>query len=229
MKKLFVYIAMAVFALSSCHTPTQVEQDIKNRKLVSTAARAELRKKADKAARQEAKKLSKQGWTMSPGALPIEKQLDRTYAMQYEYNSEGIPKYIVAEGMSIGSNYDAAKMQALELAKQNLAGQIQTEVTALIENTVANQQLESGDAASLTRSVASSKNIIAQSIGRVLPVVELYRDVNAKGHKNKEVLVRLAYSQDMVMETVKKAVKQDLENRGEKLHGQLDEILKFKQ
>lgn len=49
--------------------------------------------------------------------------------------------------MSIGENYDAAKMQALELAKQNLAGQIQTEVTALVENTVANKQLSQEQAA----------------------------------------------------------------------------------
>ena len=48
--------------------------------------------------------------------------------------------------MSIGGNYDAAKMQALELAKQNLAGQIQTEITALIENTVANKQLSAEEA-----------------------------------------------------------------------------------
>lgn len=48
-------------------------------------------------------------------------------------------------------------MQALELAKQNLAGQIQTEVTALIENTVANKQLSQEQAASVTQSVMASK------------------------------------------------------------------------
>lgn len=227
MKKIFFSFAaiLAILTMSCNTTKSQVEQDIRDRKLVSAAARAELTKKADKAAIKEAKKLIKEGWKIAPGALPIEKQLDRTYAMQYEYNSDGYPKYIVAEGMSIGSNYDAAKMQALELAKQNLAGQIQTEITALIENTVANEQMDRGDAASVTRSVNASKNVIAQSIGRVLPVVEVYREGR---HKNREVLVRLAYSQDMVFETVKKAVKQDLENRGEKLHGQLDDILQFK-
>jgi hypothetical protein len=113
-------------------------------------------------------------------------------------------------------------MQSLELAKQNLAGQIQTEVTALIENTVANEQMDQGDAASITRSVMASKNLISQSIGRVVPVVETYRVTNGK---NKEVLVRIAYSMDMAKSAAKKAIKQELEQRGDALHNKLDELL----
>ena len=118
---------------------------------------SELMQKATKVARKEAKKMGKEGWLIAPGALPIEKQLDKAYMMSYEYDDNMFPKYIMGEAMSIGENYDAAKMQALELAKQNLAGQIQTEVTALIENTVANKQLSQEQAASVTQSVMASK------------------------------------------------------------------------
>lgn len=142
--------------------------------------------------------------------------------MQMEYNTDMFPKYIMAEAMSIGTNYDAAKMQTFELAKQNLAGQIQTEITALIENTVANEQLEAEQAASITRSVMSAKNLISQSIGRVVPVVEVYR---TKTNKNKEVLVRIAYNSDMAKKAALKAVKQDLEKRGDDLHNKLDGLL----
>lgn len=142
--------------------------------------------------------------------------------MQYQYDSDGFPQFIMAEAMSIGGNYDAAKMQALELAKQNLAGQIQTEVTALIENTVANEQMNQGDAASITRSVVASKNLISQSIGRVIPVVETYRTVNGN---NKEVLVRVAYNQDKAKAAAKHAIKKDLEKRGDSLHSKLDKLL----
>jgi hypothetical protein len=128
----------------------------------------------------------------------------------------------MAEAMSVGGNYDAAKMQSLELAKQNLAGQIQTEVTALIENTVANEQLDKGDAASITRSVMASKNLISQRIGRVVPVVETYRDTD---NGNKEVLVRIAYSMDMAKTIAKNAVKEELEARGDSLHNKLDKLL----
>ena len=124
--------------------------------------------------------------------------------------------------MSIGGNYDAAKMQALEWAKQNLAGQIQTEVTALIENTVANSQLSAEQAESITESVMSSKNLISQSIGRTIPVMELYRD---KSNGGKEVLVRIAYNSSMAKAAAKKAVREDLKQKGNKLHNQLDELL----
>jgi hypothetical protein len=95
-------------------------------------------------------------------------------------------------------------MQALELAKQNLAGQIQTEVTALIENTVANEQLAAEQAESITRSVMASKNLISQSIGRTITVMEIYRTLS---NKNKEVLVRIAYNSDMAKKAAKKARK----------------------
>lgn len=195
---------------------------LKERQELAKASKKELNDKASKAARKEAKRLSKEGWKAAPGALPIEKQLDRSYMMQMEYDQDGFPKYIMAEAMSTGGNYDAAKMQSLELAKQNLAGQIQTEVTALIENTVANEQMDQGEAASITRSVAASKNLISQSIGRVMPVVETYRAVNGN---NKEVLVRIAYSMDMAKAAAKRAVKKELEERGDSLHNKLDQLL----
>ena len=113
-------------------------------------------------------------------------------------------------------------MQALELAKQNLAGQIQTEITALIENTVSNEQLTQSDAATVTRSVMASKNMIAQSLGRMVPVVEIYRVVDGN---NREVLVRLAYSQAMAKAAAKAAVRKDLEERGDALHDKLDNLL----
>lgn len=158
-------ILMMVLATMSCATgfAQSAKEQMKERKELMKASKAELNDKATKAARKEAKKLQKEGWATTPGALPLEKQLDRSYLMQYEYDEEMFPKYIMSEAMSVGSNYDAAKMQALELAKQNLAGQIQTEVTALIENTVANLQLEAEQAESITQSVMASKNLISQS------------------------------------------------------------------
>ena len=166
--------------------------------------------------------MKKEGWITVPGALPLDKQLDKSYMMQYEYDESMFPKYIMGEAMSIGENYDAAKMQALELAKQNLAGQIQTEVTALIDNTVANKQMAQEQATSITQSVMASKNLISQSIGRTIPVMEAYRVLAGK---NKEVLVRIAYNAEMAKELVKKTIRENLEKKGDDLHNQLDKLL----
>ena len=198
------------------------EEQVKERKAVKEYTKAQLNEKASKTAKDEAKKLQKQGWITTPGAIPIEKQLDRAYSLFYEIDSEGFPRYIMAEAMSVGGNYDAAKMQAMELAKLNLAGQIQTEVTALIENQVANEQLAPEAAESITRTLSASKNLISQSIGRTIPVVEMYRVLP---NKNKEVMVRIAYNSDMAKQAAKCALRDELNKQEEKVQEQLDQAM----
>lgn len=219
MKKLLV---LAMGLIMACNM--SFAQDAKERKEIQKMARKELSAKVDKSTRKEAKRLTKEGWVVSPGALPLEKQLQRSYEMEYQYDDMGFPKYIMANAQSIGENYDAAKTAATSLAITNLAGQIQTEVTALVENTVANQQLSSEDAVSITETVNASKNLISQSIGRVITVVECYRVLK---NKNREVMVRIAYNADMAKQAAKKILREELEKKGENLHGQLDKALGF--
>ena len=221
MKKLFLFVALSIMTCGMSFAQSSKDL-VKERKVLMKASKSELNAKASQTARKEAKKLKKEGWTVVPGALPLEKQLDKSYMMQYEFDEDMFPKYIMGEAMSIGGNYDAAKMQALELAKQNLAGQIQTEVTALIENTVANEQMDAEQAASITRSVMASKNLISQSIGRTVTVIETFRTLS---NKNKEVLVRIAYNGSMAKKAAIKAVKENLEKKGDELHNKLDELL----
>lgn len=221
-KIVFVVVALMMSAATITVQAQTTRETIEERKALAKASKSELNEKASKAARKDAKKYKREGWQTVPGALPLEKQLDKSYMMQYEYDEDMFPKYLMGDAMSIGTNYDAAKMQALELAKQNLAGQIQTEVTALIENTVANDQLEAEEAASLTRSTMAGKDLISQSIGRTITVVELYRTL---GNKNKEVLVRIAYNKEMAKKAALKAIKKDLEEKGDELHKKLDELL----
>ncbi len=224
MKKSIVFALVLAMAVP-CTTLAQTQKELnKERKEVVKQSKKELNAKVSRSTKKEAKRLQKEGWQVAPGALPLEKQLEKAYTMQYEYDESGYPLYIMAEAMSIGENYDGAKAQALELAKENLAGQIHTEVTALVESTVANKQLAAEDAATIVETVKASKNLISQSLGRVFPVVEVYR---TKANKNKEVLVRLAYNEKMAREAAKRAIKQELEAKGQNLHEQLDSVLGF--
>lgn len=221
MRKLFV-CAFAFLCLTA-NVSAQTAKDIrKERQEIRKASKSELNEKATKTARKDAKKLKKEGWTTVPGALPLEKQLDKSYMMQMEYDEDMYPKYLMGEAMSIGENYDAAKMQALELAKQNLAGQIQTEVTALIENSVANKQLANEDATSVTQSIMGAKNLISQSIGRTIIVMECYR---VKTNKNKDVLVRIAYNGAMAKAAAKRAIQDELKSKSDDLQKKLDQLL----
>jgi len=217
-----IILSIMLFGACTAASAQITKEQKKERREIYKSSKSQLNEKATKTARKEAKKLTKAGWQVVPGALPLEKQLDKSYLMQMEYDEDMYPKYLMGEAMSIGENYDAAKMQALELAKQNLAGQIQTEVTALVENSVANQQLAAEQAASVTQSLMAAKNLISQSIGRTITVIELYR---TKQNKNKEVLVRIAYNGKMAKQAAKKAVRDTLEDKSEDLHKKLDELL----
>lgn len=223
MKKIIMF-AMAMIVACSSVFAQDAKQIRKERQEIKKMAKAELSSRVDKVVRKEAKRLKKEGWVVNPGALPLEKQLERSYLMEFEFDENLFPKYIMANAQSIGENYDAAKTAATSLAITNLAGQIQTEVTALVENTVANKQLAAEDAASISETVMASKNLISQSIGRVITIVECYRVLD---NKNREVMVRIAYNADMAKQAAKKAIREELEKKGENLHEQLDKALGF--
>ena len=224
MKKFLTVAIAIIIATVACVAQTNASEIRQERNKINKLAKKELSARVDKTTRKEAKRLAKEGWVVAPGALPLEKQLERSYLMEYEYNANLYPKYIMANAQSIAENYDAAKVAASSLAITNLAGQIQTEVTALIENTVANKQLSAEDAASISETVMSSKNLISQSIGRTITVVECYRILN---NKNREVMVRLAYDGAAALEVTKKVVRAELEKKGQQLHDQLDQVLGF--
>ena len=183
-----------------------------------------IKKKAVKEARKEAKRFKKEGYKVTPGALPMEKQIETAWMRQYETAEDGYPLYIVASGNSVANTTSAAKLQATELAKLELAGSISTQVAALIENSIANQQLNSEEAASVTKTVAASKNIIAQELGRSLTLFEIYRTLK---NKNVEVNVRIAYNSKKAEEVAQKTIKKKLEEETEITHDKLEKLMKW--
>jgi len=142
---------------------------------------------------------------------------------QYETNDKNESKYIMATGNSVAETQTAAKLQAMETAKLELAGQINTQVAALIENSIANQQLNNEEAASVTKTVAASKNLIAQEIGLIIPMVEMYKKIG----KNVEVNLRLAYNMATAFDVAKKVIRKSLEEETKIAHDKLDKLMKF--
>ena len=215
MKKMF-YLSMIFLMMVALNNPLSAEQS-------STDFKRDLKSRAIKKARKEARKYKKEGYYVAPGALPMEKQIENAWLKQLEKDEDGYTSYIVATGNSVGESQTAAKIQATETAKLELAGTITTNVAALIENNIANQQLNNEDAASVTKTVAASKNIIAQEIGRVITLVEIYKKIG----KNVEVNVRLAYNSEMAMEVAKKVIRKSLEEQTEILQDKLEQLMDF--
>lgn len=225
MKKVVLFGSMLLcgilmFNVANAQSKDELKKIRKEREAISKMTNDELDDKVSKVARKEAEKYEKEGWKVNPGVLPMERQLDRVYNMEYEFDDNLMPKYIFGEARSIGTAYDAAKMQAMTLAKQELAGKIATEISVLVEAKVENNQLSEEDAQSLVQAAASGQQLITQSIGRVLTVVEVYRESG----KNKEVLVRVAYRTDMIMKTAKEIMRKELEKIGSDAKDKIDEL-----
>lgn len=225
MKKiiLMAIAAFAVFSVANAAGDDNYKKTIKERKEINAQSRNLLEAKVNKETKKEVKALQKEGWKVAPGALPLEKMMQRSYELQYEFDDDLMPKYYNGEARPIGESYDAAKMQAMALAKVSLAQQISSEIAGLVENSVDNKQLTSDQAASVVRTLSNSKELIAQKIGRVIPVVEMYRILP---NKNYQVSMRVFYKADLAKEAAIEAVRQALEDRADNNQEILNTILK---
>jgi limonene-1,2-epoxide hydrolase len=184
--------------------------------------KAEIEKKAIKLAQKEARKFKKQGFEVTPGSLPMEKMLEATWMKLLEKDSEGNPIYIAADGNAVAQTRTAAEMQALEVAKLNLAGQLETIIRSIVEANIGNAQLNNEEAASVTKVLQGAKNIIATTLEQVDPAFKIYRNLP---NKNVEVNIKLLYNRRQSVETAKKAIKQEMEKDLEKIQHKLDKLL----
>ena len=213
MRILIMSVALSLSMSAMCQTTAQMK---------SKQAKAVLKEKASKDARKEAKKMEKEGWKVTPGAPPLEKQLDRAYMYALDIDDDMNQLYLLGEGKSVAGNYDAARMQARELARLEIAGSISSEATSLIDNMVGNKQLDNEDAASMTTMLSESKTIFSQKLGRTMVAVEAYRELP---NKNREVLVRLAAKSSDIKEIAKNAIREEMEKHGLKMSEKTMEML----
>ena len=174
-----------------------------------------LTKEQEKAVKKDVKKYEKEGWKVKPGTPTIAMQLTKSYQMAWERTADGTDQWLMGEGSSIGAFYDAARTQAMTVAQGEIARKIKTEMTAQIEQDLANEQFSQQEAESIARTVVTSMGkSVDQSIGRPSSLIEMYRDLP---NGNVEVLVRLAVSSakldDLAKQGIEKARREYLEKR----------------
>jgi hypothetical protein len=224
MKKLFM-VAMSLIIACGFSCAQDLKQVKKERKMLQKYSKKELSEKASKEARKEARKLTKEGYKVFAGDLPLAKQLDRSYMMEYEFMagpSGPIQKYLVGRGKATGESYSAAQHAALELAKLYVASLAESEILSMTDATLGNN--ETHVVTSLAKVVTASKNIVCTRLGEVVPVVTIYKE--PKKHEV-TVLVRLVYDRNAVLQTYKTVIREELEKKGDELHDRLDQLLGF--
>lgn len=171
--------------------------------------------------KKEARKLEADGYKAFVGQPPVNQQLDKSFRMQAEADESGFPKWIVSSGSSVANTQAAAEMQAIELAKSRLVGLVETNFRAVIESTVANDQLNAEEAVSVTKTVEVSANRVAKKLGMIMPVVKIYRRID----NNFEVQVNIAYNYDMARKQMMDEMKLEFEKETEDVRKKYEQFL----
>ena len=163
-----------------------------------------LTKAQEQAVKKDVKKYEKEGWKVKPGSPSIAMQLTKSYQMLWERTADGTDQWLMGEGSSIGSVYDAARTQAMTVAQGEIARKMKTDMTTQIEQDLANEQFAQKEAESIAQTVVTAMGkSVDQTIGRPSSLIEMYRDLP---NGNVEVLVRLAISSAKLDNLVKQGV-----------------------
>jgi len=185
----------------------------------------EMTSKVSKDVRKDAKRMKAEGWNVAPGSLPLEKLLQTAQEKQLMTDEKGQPKYITADGNGVAETKAAAEMQAIETAKLQLAGMIETLMNSLVSTNLGNEQINREDAASVTQVVQTSKNLISTQLGYINPLFKIYRDI--PNTKNVEVQVKVFYETAQSLVIAKKVIKKELKEKMKMNDEQLDRITNF--
>lgn len=188
----------------------------------TTSMNAQILTKAqEKAVKKDVKKYEKEGWKVKPGSPTIAMQLTKSYQMVGEKTADGADQWIMGEGSSIGSIYDAARTQAMTVAQGEIARKMKTDLTAQIEQDLANEQFSQQEAESIAQTVVNTMGrSVDQSISRPNSLIEMYRDLP---NGNVEVLMRLAISSAKLDSLAKEAIEKA---RRDYLQKRIDEVKK---
>lgn len=223
MKKILCAIMVAMMMGGSEGIMADTTKDaVKNVKQQNELTRKLASQKASKDAKKQAKELKKEGWKVSAGSPPLEKQIDRSILMTCEIDATGNPAWLVGEAQSIGENLDGARFQALELAKLHIIQQMEQEITIGVDNALANQQLSGNEAATVTKSTGNTRSRLQQKLSSVRPTVLIYRKLN---NGNSEVLVRVFCSSAEMRSQAKQALRDELLKESKELANKVDCII----
>jgi len=208
MKKLFL-ILVSMFTLSGI--------------LVAKPALSE--KEILKMAKKEAKRLKKDGWTVAPGALPMEVQLQRRYTKEYDLDDNEQNLYYLGTSQPTAQFFDAASLQAAALCKLDIAGQLGGKMKAIIEAEVGNKQtsgaMSTEEAVSVAQVTAAISEIVQANLRDIIPLFEVMKKLP---NGNVQIQRTVAYARSMAEKAAKEAVAGELEKKMKGLSKKLDSL-----
>jgi len=216
MKKLLLFsVLIWMITTGNCHAQTSVKDKMKQRAEIMEQNRRLQEMKVSEGSMEQAKEMKADGWKVMPGRLPLEQQIERSALFQNQFEEDFItPAYVWGEATTEAETYDAGLFQALEFARLNLAGNIESKVTQLVDNKLGNNQKGSGIAQSISTSMGKAKSLVSQKLGQTSPVVSAYRMLPTGVY---QVRVMTFYSMAEARRLAIEAVKAQSEKDGQQL------------
>ena len=207
MKKSIVLFILSVFTLGAA---------------ISTVnAQTVDMKQVQKEAKKEAKRLTKEGWQVSPGDLSLQRQLESMYAKKFERDKAGYEMFIIGRSQPVAQTMDAARIQAGTLSRLDIAEQISSQITGLVEASVGNKQISESEAVSVTQVIGKAKELISAKLGRTIPLVRCYRKLP---NGNVEYLEQVGYPSTAALEKAKEVIREQLEKELSELSKKIDKV-----
>ncbi len=219
--KTILYALAILFAASTALTGSaQINKNsFKTRQETMKLNKKLQNEKVSKASKQRAKEDKKDGWKAS-GGLTLEQQYERATVYMNSFEDDGVtPIWVFGEGQSIGAVYDGAKRAALTMARTNIIGSIEADITEIADNSVSNNQLSSEDAVTLAKTVTASKSMMSKRLGQTVVAIERYRKLRNGKY---EVYVQIFYNMNTAREIVKSTLRAELEKENKELSEKLE-------
>lgn len=185
------------------------------------AEKAIKKDKVVKDAKKESKKWEKQGYTNLPGNLPLPNQFEKSLVMQVMVNDDGQPRFLSATGSAISGSEGVSQANAIDNTRLQLAGLIQTEVSALITNNKGNTGYTADEMQTVDEFLASSKTLIQNKLGGIKPVIEMMRRVDDKF----EYRFTVMYDTEEAKKIAKQLLQVELEGKLDKNEDELNKLL----
>ena len=182
----------------------------------------DLRSKIDRDCKKTAKKLTKEGWEVMPGKLSLERQIQNSRYAELAVMEDNKRQYFTATHSATGGNYSAAKKMVSSRALTELAEQVSSTITSIVDNNISNMNFGDNDLEIIDKCVSASKHTVASKLNGAIAVLDIFRQ------NNNNCEVRVMYKLDVQNSILlaKNIYKEELKKESAELATKLDQLIK---
>ena len=169
---------------------------------------------------KEVKKLTKQGFTIEPGAPGMEWQMRKSYEKEFLVDEQGNNLFIIGVGSAISGIQNVARRHAVSDAGIDASTLLESKIMGLIENDYNNKLYSRSEYQTLSRMKGVFSNLLANQLPTGSPICAFIRD-NGTYY---DYQVRIAYSAESIMEDAKFVVGEILGKENDELRKKFERI-----